>query len=498
VSEERFAFPRGELRRRTARGVLVNGTFVVVAESLTVLQGLLVARLLSTSQFGLYGIVSVTVVTLLTLKQIGIDEAYVQQDEADQKLAFHRAFTIEVSLAVLLALLIVVLAPIVSLVYGESQLLPLMLALAYLPLAFALQSPGWVFFRRMDFLRQRGLQAIVPLVSFPVTIGLVLAGLGAWGLVLGAFVGNALAAIAALRLSPYRLRLDVDRATVKRYVRFSWPILAITAAGLVIRQGQVLAFDIHLGLAGASYIVLAATLTQYADRADQIVTATIYPAICAVKESQSALVEIFSKSNRLTAIWALLFGVGLALFAPDLVHHVVGDKWEPAIPLLQALGITTAVHQIGFNWTAFYRAIAKSEPQAVFALTALVSYLVVPIPLLFAFGIKGFAWGMFAVMAATGLVRAFYVKRLLPEVGLTAFLARVSAPPVLAAAPVLLWRVLDGGARDVATSIAQLVTFLACYALVTWLVERDLLREVVGYLSRPARAGVAAADRALA
>jgi O-antigen/teichoic acid export membrane protein len=177
---------------------------------------------------------------------------------------------------------------------------------------------------------------------------------------------------------------------------------------------------------------------------------------------------------------------------------VVGDKWEPAVPLLQALGVTTAVHQVGFNWTAFYRAIGKSEPQAVFALSALISYLVVPIPLLFAFGIKGFAWGMFAVLAATGLVRAFYVKRLLPELRLTAFLARVSVPPLAAAAPILLWRIIDGGERDTATSLTQLVVFLACYAAVTWLVERELLREVAGYLSRPARTVVGPPDRTLA
>ena len=79
MASTRFSFPRAELRRRTARGVLVNGGFLVVVESVTVAQNVVVARLLSTSDIGLYGIVSVTVMTLLTLKQVGIDEQYVQQ-----------------------------------------------------------------------------------------------------------------------------------------------------------------------------------------------------------------------------------------------------------------------------------------------------------------------------------------------------------------------------------------------------------------------------------
>ena len=53
---------------------------------------------------GLYGIVSVTVMTLLTLKQVGIDEQFVQQDEDDQELAFQRAFSIELALGGFFAL----------------------------------------------------------------------------------------------------------------------------------------------------------------------------------------------------------------------------------------------------------------------------------------------------------------------------------------------------------------------------------------------------------
>ena len=32
------------------------------------------------------------------------------------------------------------------------------------------------------------------------------------------------------------------------------------------------------------------------------------------------------KSNRLAMMWGIPFGVGLALFAADLVHHVIGRE----------------------------------------------------------------------------------------------------------------------------------------------------------------------------
>jgi len=64
---------------------------------------------------------------------------------------------------------------VIAAVYRDQRLVALMASLAYLPLAFALQAPLWVFFRRMDFGRQRSLQAIQPVVGFVVTVPLAAA-----------------------------------------------------------------------------------------------------------------------------------------------------------------------------------------------------------------------------------------------------------------------------------------------------------------------------------
>jgi O-antigen/teichoic acid export membrane protein len=255
-------------------------------------------------------------------------------------------------------------------------------------------------------------------------------------------------------------------------------------AGLIIRQGQVFAFDAHLGLAGAGFITLAVTITRYADRADQIVTATIYPAICAVTDRKEVMTELFEKSNRLTAMWALPFGAFLALFSADVVEYVLGDKWEPAVILLQILGITGAVHQLGFNWTAFYRAVGISFPQAVYAAAAAIAFLAVPLPLLFTEGIDGFAYGMFAVMVAAWGTRAVYIKRLLPDVRLTLLAVRAAAPVLIASGVVLLIRLAESGDRTLGMAIGELAAFVVVLASVTYLAERRLLAEMSGYVRR--------------
>ena len=478
---DRFSFPRSELRRRTLRGVVVTSGFMIAIDGLALIQGLVVTRLLGPSEIGLYGIVSTFVVSIVALKRVGIDEAFVQQEEPDQEAEFQRAFTLELLLGTVFTALICALAPAVAAVYRDSRLLPLTLALAYLPLTFALQAPMWIFFRRMDYARQRSLQATQLLVGLIVTVPLAAAtGLGVWSIVIGQ-VGGYMAAVAVgLAVSPYRLRLRFERASARRYLRFSGPVLVTTLGALAIAQGQVLAFKLHAGLAAAGFITLAVTLTRYVDRADQIVTSSIYPAICAIQDRPDAQEELFVKSNRATLAWVLPFSAGVVLFAPDLVSLVLGDRWQPAVVLLQGLAVAGAIQQLGFNWFSFYRARGETGPPAVEAVVGALAFLVLAVPGLLVDGSDGFVIGrVAAVVIATG-VRWFYVRRLLPGVRASGLLAPALIPLAQATIAVMAVRLATwGGDRELWQALVEAAVFVGVYAISVWHRERALIGELL-------------------
>jgi O-antigen/teichoic acid export membrane protein len=479
--------PRGGLRVATARGGVVNAVFLSGAEGLVLVQGLLATALLGPDAIGLYGVVTTTAMTIVALRRVGIDEAFVQEQAADEREELERAFTVELALGLVGALAIAALAPLLAAVYDDDRLLALTLAVAYLPVAFALQAPQWVFFKRMDYVRLRSLQAIVPLGTVAVAVPLLLAGVGVWALVIGPLCGNAAAVLAAWRVSPYRLRLRPDRAAARRYLRFSWPVLVASAAALLVAQGQIAVFGIADGLAAAGYITLAATLTRYVDRADQILATTIYPAIVRVRDRADVLEELFAKANRLTLMWAFPFGAGLALFGADLVRFVLGAEWEGAIVLLGGLAVAGALQQVGYNWFAFYRARGESWPQAVEAAVLAASFAAFAIPGALLGGAWWFVAGRLACTACVLAVRRVYVRRLLPGVRLAAIALRAAVPVALASAPVLALRLaLWGGERTLPQALAELALWLGALAIATRRLESGLLAELIGYL-RPAK-----------
>jgi O-antigen/teichoic acid export membrane protein len=294
--------------------------------------------------------------------------------------------------------------------------------------------------------------------------------------------------VAAWAASPYRLRLRPDARAARYYLRFSWPVFVTAAVALGVAQGQVAVFGISKGLAAAGWITLAATLTRYADRADQILATTIYPAIVRVRERDAVLVELFEKANRLTLMWAFPFGVSLALFGADLVDFVLGNAWRPAVVLLCGLAMAVALQQVGYNWFSFYRARGESWPQAVEAAVFGASFAAFAVPGELLGGSWGFVAGRIACALCVLAVRQAYVRRLLPGVRMGAIALRAALPVALAAVPVLAVRLaLWGGERHLAQALAELALWIAGLALVTRRLERGLLRELGGYL-RPAAA----------
>lgn len=478
------------LREHTARGTLIVTLFAVVLSFLAFIKGFILAGLLTTTDYGVWGITAIGISLIVTLRQVGVVDKYVQQDDSDQEQAFQRAFTLELLVSSITALVIVAALPVLVIAYDEPRILLPGLLLAANLIGGTLQMPLWIFYRRMEFVRQSFLRAIDPVVTFVVSLILAASGAGYWALFGGVTAGVWAAGIVAVIVSPYRLRWRFDWPTLRSYWRFSGPLLLANLGGPIIAQVAVMATDVHLGVAAVGALTLAASVSQFSDQVDYIVTGTIYPAICAVKDRTHVLYESFVKTNRLGLMWAVPFGTALTLFSADLIEFGIGERWEPALPLLQTFGLTAAIGHIGFNWHAFFRARGETRPMAVAAVAAAVTFIVVGLPLLFLWGLKGVAVGIVAQMVVHVACRAYYLQRLFEGFAFLRHALRALLPSVPAAALILAARALEDGERTLVIAIGELCVYLLFTCALTWLFERDLLRELTRYArARPAAVG---------
>jgi O-antigen/teichoic acid export membrane protein len=470
------------LREHAARGTVINAGFSIALAGVGSARLFLIAIFLTAADYGVWGLIYLSVVTVLWLKEIGIGDKFIQQDELDQELAYQKAFTINLVWTLIFAAVILVAVPLFALAYGRPEIILPGCALAFGVIGTAFQTAKWIFGREMRFLRSRVLDAIDPITAFVVTLALGFAGLGYWALVIGAVVSTWTAAIATLIASPYPLRLRWDRQTLSGYVSFGWPLMLAGGSGLLVVQAAMTVGNYTVGLAGVGAIGLSGTIANFANRVDGIVTGTLYPAICAVKDRVDLLAESFVKSNRLALIWGMPFGLGLTLFAPDIVKYVLGEKWDATRGLLQVFGVTTAVTQIGFNWTAYHRAIGNTRPIAANSIAALVAFFSVGIPGMILWGLTGYALGVVAMTVTALVVRGYYLARLFSGFQILRHAMRAVTPSIPAVMVVLAARLVEPDGRPAGVVIAELVLYAFTTLLATWILERQLLREAVGYL----------------
>ena len=480
------------LRIRAARGTIVNAAFLLSVNTLNLVRGFLVAAFLTTAEYGVWGVVLVVLFTLMFLRQVGIGEMYIHQDEPDQELAFRKAMTFELALAGVVLAAGLALVPALAAIFHEPAIVaPALVSLLVVP-AQALQAPLWIFYREMDFVRQRKLQILDPVTGFVVAVALLIAGWNYWSLIVGVVAGAWVGALVSLRASPYRFRWTWDRVTLRSYASFSWPLFFAGMSGIVVGQGLLIVGEAKLGLAGVGIIALASTISQYSDRADQAITQTIYPTICAVRDRADLLYEAFVKSNRLALMWGAPFGFGLALFAEDLVQFGIGERWRPGIGLMQAIGVSVAIHQIGFNWDAFYRARADTRPIAIAAAISIVAFLAIGLPLLATEGLRGLAIATLLVEGVNFALRMFFLRRLFPDFRFLRHAGRALLPSLPAVALVAGLRLAFGEEGTVLAALAVFALYVVATLAATALIERRLLREMLAYLRRRPAAGATA------
>jgi len=205
-----------------------------------------------------------------------------------------------------------------------------------------------------------------------------------------------------------------------------------------------------------------------------------------VRDRRDLLFESFVKSNRLALLWGIPFGVGIALFARDLVHFGIGEHWRPAVPIIAVFGLIAAVNHLAYNWDDYFRALGDTKPIAIWGWANLATTLVATLPLLLAFGIDGFAVGMAINTLVSLVVRVHFLTRLFPGFEMLRHAARAVAPTIPAADAVLIMRLLSmHHHRTAAMAVAEVVSFVVITVVATAALERSLMREVLGYL-RPA------------
>jgi len=327
-----------------------GGYFVLQFVSSVVL-----ARLLTPYEVGVYTAGAAIVGFLSVLQAFGLTMLVVREPEIDRHLSAG-VFTMNAVIAVILSLAIVALSAFGGTFLHEAGVQRVMLVLAVLPLIGILEFlPAAILERNGEFRTIAVVNLVRAAAMTGTTVGLALAGLSYMsyplGILAAAVVGAAGIMIAGRRHVSFRVGLTAW----PQIMRFGLQQLSIQGVPTLSVRASEFLLGRLLGLSALGLYGRASNLNNMIWSNVHLVIARVVMVDLAEKKRKGlGIKETFLRTIEMVTglLWPCFAGLGL--LAGPLIRTIYGQKWVAAAPPLAALSAAAILYvSIALTWELF-------------------------------------------------------------------------------------------------------------------------------------------------
>jgi O-antigen/teichoic acid export membrane protein len=342
----------GGLRRKVVTGVawkLLGHGFAQVIRSAV---GILLARLLSPSDFGLAAMALVFIGITGIFTDLSLSSALVQRDKITEE-DRSTAFWTTLGVGTLITLIGVALSPLIAGFFSTPKATPLIAATCSMVFLASLGlTQTALLTREMQF---RGLELrnfFGALIGAAVAIPIAFAGFGAWAIISQAIASTAVSTLLVWRLSSWRPRFIYSTASLAKLGSFGVKTMFSQFLGFLslyadnVLVGRYLG-SLQLGVYSVAYNVMFVPVMRVA----QPVQDVVFAGFAKLQNDPVRLRDAWMRGTVLISSVNAAAFLGMFVVAPDFVPVVLGEKWHAAIPVLQFLslaGVSQSVQSL--NW----------------------------------------------------------------------------------------------------------------------------------------------------
>lgn len=355
---------------KSAVALIVRQIFVFV---INVAGGIMLARLLTAEEFGIYAIVAFAMNFLKVFGDVGLAASLIRKKEEPTSQEYAAIFTIQQILVAGAVVTFWIIAPWLVEQYelaGGYTWLFRLVALSLVATSFMV-IPQVKLERDLSFDKIAVIEVSQTVAFNVVAVLLAWYGYGAfalgWGLVARSVAGGVLANV----VQPWAISLKWQYGIVKKHLRFGLPFQATSLIGTINSALNPVLIAMVFGMASAGYVEWAIILVGYLQRPLLLLNRLLFPTYSRLRENRAKLGEAVNYTYVASSL--IFFGLAGILYglAPDIVSIVYTDKWLPALPLLYLLVIANAfipmsmpngalAYALGWAKTVLYLNIGKS------------------------------------------------------------------------------------------------------------------------------------------
>jgi O-antigen/teichoic acid export membrane protein len=452
---------------RLIKGSIWLGLSRAVVNLLATLSTFVLAWYLAPADFGLVALATTMMLIVTTVTELSLNQALIRH-EAPEESHFSAAWTLNATRGLILCLLFAASAYPASVLYDDPRLFGVMLALGASVFLSGLTNPRLVMLQRnLIFWQEFVLSVSQKFTGFVAAVVIAIIYQSYWALVIGALVSQATNVVTSYLVLPFRPRITFSH--VREFFSFSAWLAASQITNTLNWRFDILLIGKVLGGTSLGYYTFGSNLARMPTReATAPLTQTIYPSFASIRNDPKRLAAAYQRVQALVSAIALPAGIGVAVIADPLVRLTLGEKWAPAIFIIQSLASVYAFQTLGSLVQPL--GMAKGETRVLFLRDTQMLFVRVPIIFigLITYGIHGVILGRVFTGTLAAFVNMILVKRFIGVSVMEQLAAngRALASVALMAAGVSLVSALLGPAADRPAMLWQLGVLVASGAVI--------------------------------
>jgi O-antigen/teichoic acid export membrane protein len=390
---------------------------------------MVLARLVTPAEFGVYAVVLFLRSFLIAFGDAGLGASLIRQEDEPSVTDYRAVFTVQQGLVGLTTVVLLLAAPAVASAYdfgSEGLWLLRLLAVSLLFTSFQ-AIPSIRLERTLAFgpLATAGIAEAVTFNAVAVALAALGEGVISFGIALAAqsIVGALILSVAAR----WPMGWAIDRARVRRHLSFGIPFQGILFVSLVKDSITPVLVGVLSGARDVGYVRWAQTFGAFAVLALMLLQRVYLPFFARLQHDPARLQRVVGQSIRATnALVAPLAMISLVL-APAITRLIFGQQWEPALPIFYLLWLANLFVATATPLLALLNALGESRLALGFSVMWMLATWALGAPLIMAFGAIGFGIAN-ALVQLTNILLFRAAKQRVPL-----NLLKLAAPPWLAA-----------------------------------------------------------------
>jgi O-antigen/teichoic acid export membrane protein len=369
----------------------------VVVRGLVAIKFLAIGRILGPAAIGSVSVALLAVAIAESLSDTGLSQAVIQGRDTPTRSELGAVWTTLAARGVFVALLLIGLAPVMNTQFHLGGALALLQLAAALPLIRGIASPTYfVVQRERRFQHIAGIELSAAFADCALGLALALGGAGAYSVLIGMIVGEALKSALTWTTMTPRPPIRLVWSGIGHYIGFSRWIWASSVVNLLLNQFDKVVVGKLLGPAPLGAYQMSSKLAQMllADAATAM-SQYLFPTFSAHhRHDAHAAARLFRLYVAAIAVGLAMLVVLLRMTAEPLFALILGAGWMSAVPLFKIFVINMAIGALIAVLVAYLRAVGDAKATTQASVIQVIVLLATVPPATHFWGVTGIAWSI--------------------------------------------------------------------------------------------------------